>query len=155
MTLSRRRPFHSLFSWPAFDAFFESIDDTFDPDTLSWTSSIVKSEEAESITEDNDKAVKEIHFRLPGLKREDVDISIKDGVLTIHSKQEEKDEKRSLKNLFFKSIRTNEFTRQVSLGNMFDEDKIEANLEDGILTIRLPYDLKKLTKEEPKKIPIK
>ncbi len=58
---------------------------------------------------------------LPGFKIADIDVELKQGVLTVRAKRGEEDLERSL-----------------YLGTDIDEDKITAKLEDGILSICLP-----------------
>lgn len=74
---------------------------------------------------------------LPGLTKDDVQIDIEDGVLTITVKktvQEETEEK----NYLHRERRTIEAARQIEVGAV-DEDKIGASLENGLLTIELPF----------------
>lgn len=74
---------------------------------------------------------------LPGVKKEDVDISVKEGVLTI--KAERKEETVDENSKYTRSERHyGSFTRSFSLGDTIDSDKIMANLSDGVLEVSLP-----------------
>ena len=94
----------------------------------------------------------DIRAELPGVKKEDLDISLNDGFLTISAvKTEEKneDEKYCKKSEFSYG----EFSRTIQLPQEVDADNIDAKLEHGVLKIVAP----KLNKEKEtiKKITIK
>ena len=74
---------------------------------------------------------------LPSMKREDIDITVDDGTLTI------KGEKRvpsDLKEEQFHRIerRYGAFSRSFSLPQTVDAGKVAAEYKDGVLTVRLP-----------------
>jgi HSP20 family protein len=78
-----------------------------------------------------------IRTDLPGLKAEDIDISIKDDALTIKGEFErEKDEERE--NVHFQEIRYGKFQRMVKLPGNVDPDRVEAIFEDGVLRLTMP-----------------
>jgi len=94
----------------------------------------------------------DIRAELPGVKKEDLDISLNDGFLTISAvKTEEKneDEKYCKKSEFSYG----EFSRTIQLPQEIDADNIDAKLEHGVLKIVAP----KLNKEKEttKKITVK
>ena len=100
---------------------------------------------------DKDKEY-DIRAELPGVKKEDLDISLNDGFLTISAvKTEEKneDEKYCKKSEFSYG----EFSRTIQLPQEIDADNIDAKLEHGVLKIVAP----KLNKEKEttKKITVK
>ena len=100
---------------------------------------------------DKDKEY-DIRAELPGVKKEDLDISLNDGFLTISAvKTEEKneDEKYCKKSEFSYG----EFSRTIQLPQEIDADNIDAKLEHGVLKIIAP----KLNKEKEttKKITVK
>lgn len=74
---------------------------------------------------------------LPGVKGDDLDISVDGDRLTIKAERKSK-------------FRENTFMGTVSLPKGYDRDNLQATMEDGVLTLVLP----KLTKgvEPPKKI---
>lgn len=85
---------------------------------------------------------------LPAMKREDIDITVDGGTLTI------KGEKRvatDLKEEQFHRIerRYGSFSRSFSLPQTVDAGKVAAEYKDGVLTVRLP------TREEAKPRQIK
>ncbi len=94
----------------------------------------------------------DIRAELPGVNKNDLDISLNDGYLTITAtKTEEKneDEKSYKKSEFSYGV----FSRTIQLAQEVDADKIEAKLDNGVLKIVAP----KLNKEKEtvKKISVK
>ena len=89
---------------------------------------------ATDITEDDGHYV--VTAELPGVKRTDISVEVRDGVLTIRgekkSEREEKSEKRRYVERSFGS-----FSRAFTLPSDADERKIEASFKDGVLTVTL------------------
>lgn len=87
---------------------------------------------------------------LPGIKPEDVELTVNEGVLTVRgeSKSETKEEKE---NFYRREIRYGAFSRSLPLPTRVDQEKAEAEFADGILTIHLP----KAEDVRPKSIKIK
>ena len=81
---------------------------------------------------------------LPGFKKEDVNLNLENGYLTISAKREHKVDNEDRKENFVRRERSfGQFSRSFYVGDV-EQDEIEAHLENGILTIKLP-------KEEEKK----
>lgn len=100
------------------------------------------------LREENDKLV--LEMEVPGLKKDDVEISLENNVLTI--KGERKFEKEEKKENFHKIERSyGKFSRSFSLPTTVKPDGIDASLKDGILTVSLPF----AEEAKPKKISIK
>lgn len=100
------------------------------------------------LREEGDKLV--LEMELPGLKKEDVDISIENNVLTI--KGERKFEKEEKKENYHRIERSyGKFSRSFSLPATIKADAIDASLKDGVLVLTLPY----AEEAKPKKITIK
>ncbi len=95
-------------------------------------------------TPDNVMAVVE----LPGMRKEDIEISLHDGTLTIAG------ERQSATNDGEKAERTERFSgkfrRSVTLPTRIDAGKVSATYKDGILTVTLP----KAEEAKPKKIEV-
>ncbi|MBD3379712.1 MAG: Hsp20 family protein [Candidatus Omnitrophica bacterium] len=86
---------------------------------------------------------------IPGMKKEDIEVSVRDDVLTIRGeKKEEKEakEKGSVKTERFYGS----FNRAIALPSPVDEDKVKASYKDGVLEIVLP----KKEEEKPKQIQV-
>lgn len=78
-----------------------------------------------------------VKAELPGLKREDIDISLDESNLII--KGEKKNEKEETGRHFHRVERTyGSFFRTLPLPATVEQDKVEATYTDGILTITLP-----------------
>lgn len=94
----------------------------------------------------------EYHVRadLPGVKKDDLDISIQDGMLTINAetKEEKKEEKEG--RVIRQERRYGKFVRSMRLGDAVDVDNIKASYKDGVLDLVLP----KTEKVKPKKISV-
>ena len=94
----------------------------------------------------------DIRAELPGVKKEDLDIDLNDNYLTIRAKKEfEKEEKE--KSYRRSEFKYGEFMRSIYIPQEVDIEKIDAELEHGILKIRIPK-LEK-TKDTIKKIIVK
>ena len=91
-----------------------------------------------------------IKAEIPGVKKDDVSVSIENGVLTIKGEKkivkEEKDKKNHLIECSYGS-----FIRSFTLPIGTSSDKIDANYRDGILTLVVP----KSEEVKPKQIEIK
>jgi HSP20 family protein len=77
-----------------------------------------------------------VHAELPGLKPDDVKIDVENNVLTLRGERrsETKREEGTLHRVerFYGS-----FSRQFLLPRTVDSERIEAELKDGVLTVRL------------------
>jgi len=108
--------------------------------TAEWTPAV-------DIKEENDKFV--LHADIPGVKPEDIDISMEDGVLTI--KGEKKTEATTEQEGYKRVERTyGSFYRRFSLPDTANADAISAKSKLGVLEIVIP----KREAVQPKKINI-
>ncbi|MGR3176475.1 MAG: Hsp20/alpha crystallin family protein [Candidatus Anammoxibacter sp.] len=74
---------------------------------------------------------------IPGLNKDEMDISILDDMLTI--KGEKKTENEVSKESYYKSERfCGSFNRTIQLPSEVDEDKVKATYKDGVLELHLP-----------------
>ena len=90
-----------------------------------------------------------VSLELPGLKKEDIKISLHEGVLTVSG--ERKDERVFKDGETYRSERFfGKFERSVKLLASVDSTKITASYKDGILTIELP----KAEEAKPKEIAV-
>ncbi len=86
---------------------------------------------------------------LPGLRKEDITVSLNDGVLTIKGERKYEDEKKE-KNYHRIERAYGVFERSFNVGNSVDAAKIKANYKDGVLDLVLP----KTESAQPKQITI-
>lgn len=87
------------------------------------------------IMEDKEAVI--LNAELPSLKKEDVKISIEDGVLTIRGERKFSDDVK--KNNYHRIERSyGTFLRSFALPNAVEPDKVRANMKDGLLEIYIP-----------------
>lgn len=91
-----------------------------------------------------------LHANVPGLKPDDIHIEIVDNTVTLRGeyKAETKNED---KNYLLMERRYGQFSRIVTLPASVNAGKAEANVEQGVLTLRLP----KAEEAKPKLISVK
>ena len=75
-----------------------------------------------------------IRAELPGLKQEDVDITLQNGILTI-SGEHKVDEEAERGNYHVRERRYGSFRRSMTLPEGTDESKVRARFEDGVLEV--------------------
>jgi HSP20 family protein len=98
--------------------------------------------------EDKDKYV--VSTDVPGLKKEDINVSVHDGVLTVSG--ERKSEKDVKEGTVHRTERYyGKFSRSVSLPTAVKADKVSAVYKDGVLTVEIP----KAEEAKPKTIEVK
>jgi HSP20 family protein len=74
---------------------------------------------------------------LPGMSEDDVDIEIKDGVLTVSGERKaEHEERREGYHRVERSF--GRFSRSLTLPQGTETDKIEASFDNGVLEVRIP-----------------
>ncbi|MFZ2406678.1 MAG: Hsp20/alpha crystallin family protein [Methylobacter sp.] len=80
----------------------------------------------------------EVQAALPGVKKEDLDVSVTNQTITIRSstKEEKKEEEKG--KYFRREISRGEFQRTLSLPDNVDGDKAKASFKDGILKVTIP-----------------
>jgi len=99
------------------------------------------------VFEKDDKFV--VKAELPGMKEEDIDVSITDHTLTI--KGEKKTENEIKEENYYHSERSyGSFLRSLAIPSNVDARKIEAHYEDGVLELDLP----KIAEVKPKKVTV-
>ena len=97
--------------------------------------------------EDTDNLI--VKAELPGMKREEIDISVHDGTLTISGERKYEEKNRDAEP--YRSERfLGRFHRTLALPKPVQSDKATANYKDGILTVILP----KTEEAKPKQIQV-
>jgi len=91
-----------------------------------------------------------VQAELPGLKKKDVRITYKDGVLTIEGERKQEKEEKD-KNFYRVERQFGKFYRAFQIPGAIKEDQIQAKFKDGLLTIRLP----KSDEEKAREIEVK
>ena len=113
-----------------FQDFYNMLDDFFD----TWPSRTFKIDVKDSETDYT------IEAELPGVKKDEVEISLEDGKLAIAVKREEKTDEQS-ENYIHKETRTCSMQRSVYLADAKSEG-VKAKLEDGVLKVTVPKEQK-------------
>jgi HSP20 family protein len=85
--------------------------------------------------EDGDDFV--VKAELPGMDKDDINISLQDDVLTI-SGEKKKEEKVAEKNYYRMERSSGTFSRSFRLPTEVQSDKAQATFKEGILELRLP-----------------
>lgn len=79
-----------------------------------------------------------IEADLPGVKEEDLDISVsKDGLLTVKGKRENKKEQKE-RNYYRMERSYGSFERTIALPDNCDSNKVDASFQNGILSVKIP-----------------
>jgi|YNPNPStandDraft_1061719.scaffolds.fasta_scaffold151672_1 HSP20 family protein len=90
-----------------------------------------------------------VEAELPGVRQEDIEVYAVGNELTIKGRRVEPE--GSQRTYHRQERGTGEFARVVTLPAEVDAEKVEANLKDGVLTLRLP----KAESARPRKIVVK
>ena len=130
-----------------FDDFQNMLDDFFAED-WSRPRSLMKDTFKIDVKEDEKEYM--VEAELPGVKKEDLSLSIEDGRLCISVNKEEVKEDKDEKNYIHRERRYTSMQRNVFLAEAADEG-IKAKLEEGVLIITLP---KKVQKDKSRAIEI-
>ena len=142
MTLVRWDPYRELNSPSQLGRFFDRWPGVTDsPTTTSaWAPNV-------DIFESENEVV--VKAELPGVNLKDVEINVEKNVLTVSG--ERKLEFEEKKENYHRVERAHgSFSRSFSLPQLIDEDKIEADYKDGVLTVHVP----KHEKAKPRQIKI-
>ena len=91
-----------------------------------------------------------VRAELPGVKPEDVDITLSRGVLTISGQRKAEAEQQG-QGFYVRERRYGSFRRSLVLPEGIDESKVDARYENGVLEVRITG---AAAVQEPKKIQI-
>ncbi len=86
---------------------------------------------------------------MPGVKSGDLDIDLRDNMLTLHGDVKSPEGADEVD--VIREYRTGKYYRQFTLSQVIDQPKIDAELKDGVLRLRLP----KVEAATPRRIAIK
>jgi HSP20 family protein len=87
---------------------------------------------------------------LPGLGKEDVNITLENNVLTIAGERKFEADEKANETYHRLERQYGAFTRSFTLGPTVRTDKVEATFQDGVLTLQLP----KQEESKPRRISI-
>jgi HSP20 family molecular chaperone IbpA len=86
---------------------------------------------------------------MPGVKAEDLDIDLRENVLTMSGEVASPEGSNEVD--VWREYQTGKYFREFSLSEVIDQAKIDAELRDGVLRLRLP----KVGAATPRKITVK
>jgi HSP20 family protein len=92
-----------------------------------------------------------IRAELPAVKKEDVKVTVDDGMITIQGERKQQKEDKNEKMHRVESFH-GKFTRSFSLPEGVDEDAIRCDSKEGILTVHIPK--AQTQKQQPKQIKV-
>ena len=143
--LAPRRSFRNLMKdpvefWPRFNRLLEGLG-TEENALVAWTPAC-------DIFE-TDKAIV-LKVELPGIKKEEVFVSVENNLLTVHGERKFQEETKR-ENYYRVERNYGEFFRSFTLPNYIEPAKIFAEFKEGLLVLNLP----KREEAKPKQVEIK
>lgn len=106
------------------------FDDLFDETALHAASALPV-----DVRQEGDKWV--LEAEVPGIAREDLNITVENGVLTIGGKYAQEAAKENAE-YYVRERRTGEFSRSFRLPETADSENVTAQLANGVLTLTIP-----------------
>jgi HSP20 family protein len=126
-------------SWP----FSRPIRRSAGTDLTAWTPRI-------DMFEQNGNVI--VKAELPGVKKEDIEVSVEDGELVISGERHEEHEVKE-EHYYHMERASGSIYRRLPLPEHVDEEKIDAELADGVLIVTMPKT--EVRTETPRKVTIK
>jgi len=118
------RRFEDVFGRP----FLPGIWRVFPSEELVWAPAI-------DVFEKEDKFL--VKVELPGVKEEDVNVTVVGGTLTIEGEKNADSEVKK-RGYYYRETSYGSFSRSITIPSTVDASKIEANYDKGVLEIALP-----------------
>ena len=123
-----------------FNDFFQE-DDFFDTDLQDWAPSVDIKDDGKNFS---------LKADIPGMDEKDINVEVRDNILTISGKRENKEEHKEGES--YRIERSfGSFTRTIPLPDGCDIDKVNAEYKKGVLELTIPH----LPQKQPKKISVK
>ena len=91
-----------------------------------------------------------VKAELPGIKPEEIDVAVDDGILTLTASRQDEEEKEG-ETWYRRERRSGRFVRRIRLPFGVDAEAVEAAYRDGLLTVNLP----RAVEERGRKIAVK
>jgi len=155
MTIERRKPEKGLTAWQPtreMEEMGRRFEDVFGRPFLPGIWRLFPSEEpvwapAIDVLEKEDRFL--VKVELPGVKEEDVNVTVAGDTLTIEGEKKAESEVKK-KGYYYTETSYGSFSRSITIPSTVDASKIEANYDKGVLEIALP----KAPEVKPKKITV-
>jgi HSP20 family protein len=142
-TIVRKRNYTSPNFWD------ELFNDNYTPKFFEWNHDRNGSSHPAVNVEETDK-----EYRIevaPGLEKEDIKVSVEEGILSISSEKKTNSEEKA-DNYIRKEFSYNSFCRSFTLPDETDENKIKAEHKNGVLNVHIPKAEVKVKKAKEVKI---
>lgn len=140
------QPAHSNSMQNWMNHFLSEMDGYFDQDFEGFNTPAINVRERNNMLE--------VDVAAPGMKKDDFKVEVDRDVLTISAESKEEKEE-SDERYMRREFNYQNFRRSFWLSDQIDQEKIEANYDDGLLKIRIPKKTKEdKTKHKPKTIDI-
>lgn len=126
------------------------FDDFFAPSLLDefFTTQPTLSSVSADIWEEKDNIF--VKMALPGIKKEDIKITINEDNICITGQSKMEEENNKDRKYYFRSME-NSFEQSFNLPTKVNPDSVDAEFKDGVLTVKLP----KADEVKPREIEIK
>ena len=135
-TPSVNRYYNNLFDYFFGGNFFDT--DNYEP--VDWSPRMEVEESENEFT---------LNIEVPGLTKKDIDISVKENIITISGEKKSAERKKESA-YYLNEIRYGKFSRSFKLPGNVDVDKIKGTWNEGVLTVEIP----KTELAKPRKIEI-
>ena len=128
----RRDPFELLAGGGLRQMMDRLFDDSFmrSPLTAGWDEGTL----AVDISEKDHQLV--VRASVPGFKKEDIDVQVHEGVLSINAKHNEEHEEKG-ETFYRRERRYGSVSRRIALPGVVHEAPVDAELKDGVLTLKI------------------
>jgi len=130
-------------AWPTFGRLAnlqDELDRLFESPMQAWAPALDVHEDKDGFT---------IRAELPGMKREDIEVSIQDGALIISGERKEEQVNEGTE-VHRQERFYGRFSRALTLPTAVNGDRVKASYKDGILAVTLP----KAEEAKPKQITV-
>jgi HSP20 family protein len=94
-----------------------------------------------------------VRAAVPGVRREDLKLSIDDHVLTLAGEVRDEQESRGDAKVYHRETFYGRFSRSIRLPENLDEDAIDAEMQDGCVVVTIPR--KQRSESQPRKLSIR
>jgi HSP20 family protein len=130
--VTRRSPFGRLED--EFDRFFDFLPATWP--RLGWRGQLANVRMPKVDVIDETDMVR-VNVEAPGVKKEDLDVSVTDNTVTIKGKTSRREETKEAE-YYRCEIEQGSFSRTIGLPAEVDGNKVKAKFEDGLLELTMP-----------------
>lgn len=79
-----------------------------------------------------------VNVDLPGINKDDIEVSLKNGMLTIKAEVKSEDKEEKDGKIIRQERHFGQYLRQLSVGSDIKSDAVQANYDNGVLRLELP-----------------